>query len=357
MTISCPVCHQDNRDNAKFCAHCGENFAAYTPCPSCHALSKSTKFCTSCGQKMEAAVQVPVADEKIPALSDVASVSPAAEAATLPERVAQALERAPTPLPDKVATPLASEPTTAPVPADAAHEPLLERSPEPEAKMKNLTGNAEGGTPQSNLKLIISGALGAVLLVVGGYWFVTQKKTAEPSLATTTSAPSSAAPTPSVAVPQLAVSEPPKAESEAPPAIANPTTIAEPTLTQPVVTAPAPAPASTVKPNVVVPPMKTAAVKKKSAESPAHDVVKTEPLKSVAAAPPVVAEPPPPPKPVVRSIDEQFSSRAAAECAKDFTWLICREKIRFSVCDGKWSENPPAGQSICKGVATKNGSH
>jgi hypothetical protein len=64
-----------------------------------------------------------------------------------------------------------------------------------------------------------------------------------------------------------------------------------------------------------------------------------------------------PPKPVAagKSLDDQYNERAAAECTPGFVGILCREKLRLSVCSDKWSESPPPGQSICKQNSNKEG--
>lgn len=49
-----------------------------------------------------------------------------------------------------------------------------------------------------------------------------------------------------------------------------------------------------------------------------------------------------------KTLDDQFNARKSAECPVGFTGLICHEKIRFAMCNDKWSDNPPLGQSACK---------
>lgn len=52
-------------------------------------------------------------------------------------------------------------------------------------------------------------------------------------------------------------------------------------------------------------------------------------------------------QPENRSIDQLYEERAAAECAKGFSGLVCREILHNKLCNGRWSANPPAGQSRC----------
>ena len=48
-----------------------------------------------------------------------------------------------------------------------------------------------------------------------------------------------------------------------------------------------------------------------------------------------------------RSIDQAFKQRAAAECEEGLFGIICQEKIRHTLCDGRWSTTPVSGQKIC----------
>lgn len=53
------------------------------------------------------------------------------------------------------------------------------------------------------------------------------------------------------------------------------------------------------------------------------------------------------PRPEAKTIDQLYEERVAAECAKGITGLICREIINTKLCNGRWSETPPAGQKRC----------
>lgn len=77
-------------------------------------------------------------------------------------------------------------------------------------------------------------------------------------------------------------------------------------------------------------------------ENAAVPAKETPPRQQVAAA----AAPPPPRNPA-RSINQIFRERSASECEDGLSGLICREKLRFRLCDGHWAAQPPPGQSIC----------
>jgi len=52
--------------------------------------------------------------------------------------------------------------------------------------------------------------------------------------------------------------------------------------------------------------------------------------------------------PAQRSIDETYNARTAATCEKGLLLgLVCREKIRFGLCDGKWTKTQVPGMTIC----------
>lgn len=333
MSISCPVCQKENRDQAKFCVHCGENFASYHPCPSCHALSRSSKFCTACGQKMEApAPQATAGEAMLPV--------PAAQAllATAPEPpLAPASIPVPVPVPETVFEPapeVAPESQPEPVPeSEPAPKSAPVSSPVPAREEKGSASNPNGTGAKSTPNLLVSGVLVAALLAGGAYWFVSKDKATDPDLVATT--PSQApvvqvAPSPA---PQAAASAAPT-EEPAPVPVAVP------------VTPPAD------QPKAEVPPAKLAVVKKKPAEKKTPESLPVTPVQSAFEAPPVKVDTPLPPKQIARTLDETLNARVAAECAKGFSGLLCREKIRFSVCDGKWSESPPPGQTACKGTGT-----
>lgn len=48
------------------------------------------------------------------------------------------------------------------------------------------------------------------------------------------------------------------------------------------------------------------------------------------------------------TIDQQLDEQVAAQCPKGIPGLLCKEKLRFSLCSGKWSGNPPPGETACK---------
>lgn len=48
------------------------------------------------------------------------------------------------------------------------------------------------------------------------------------------------------------------------------------------------------------------------------------------------------------SIDEQYNQRAASECPAGGSGFFCREKVRYQLCNNRWSASPQPGHSICQ---------
>lgn len=66
---------------------------------------------------------------------------------------------------------------------------------------------------------------------------------------------------------------------------------------------------------------------------------------AVATAP---EPPPPPPRKAARTVDQAWHERVASECGSGFGGVVCGEKLRYKLCEGRWTENPSPGQSICQ---------
>jgi hypothetical protein len=49
-----------------------------------------------------------------------------------------------------------------------------------------------------------------------------------------------------------------------------------------------------------------------------------------------------------RSIDEIYNERAAAECERGFLGLVCREKVRWSLCEGRWTPDEVPSMTVCR---------
>lgn len=69
--------------------------------------------------------------------------------------------------------------------------------------------------------------------------------------------------------------------------------------------------------------------------------------KPMERAAPEAKTPLPMPAHVEKSIDDIFKERDTRECDPGFTGIICREKLRITLCDGKWSNEPTPGRSLC----------
>lgn len=97
--------------------------------------------------------------------------------------------------------------------------------------------------------------------------------------------------------------------------------------------------------------------KKPATEKPVKQS-KTKDTGAPASPPTVEVRTPAPTEPApsekTKTVNEQFQERVAKECS-GLSWLICREKVRFSVCAGRWSEDPPPGQTICRGASGQSG--
>lgn len=48
-----------------------------------------------------------------------------------------------------------------------------------------------------------------------------------------------------------------------------------------------------------------------------------------------------------KKTDDTYNDRVAAECRKGVAGLICREKVRWSLCEGKWTDVKVPGNTIC----------
>ena len=81
----------------------------------------------------------------------------------------------------------------------------------------------------------------------------------------------------------------------------------------------------------------------KSTQSVAKEIpsAKSNILKSAAPVTPTMSS-------LTKTLDEQFNQRVSAECGSGIGGLICREKVRFSICSDKWSISPPVGEESCR---------
>jgi len=99
------------------------------------------------------------------------------------------------------------------------------------------------------------------------------------------------------------------------------------------------------QPPMQQPPMQT----QPSANVPQQDVM-PEPMPQEARKRKAAIENPSPRRNVrmAGSIDDQYQQRAASECPLGGSGFFCREKIRYQLCNNRWSPTPPQGQSTCQ---------
>ena len=48
------------------------------------------------------------------------------------------------------------------------------------------------------------------------------------------------------------------------------------------------------------------------------------------------------------AVDELYRRRAAERCAEGVFGLMCREALRFELCEGKWSREARSGMTTCR---------
>jgi hypothetical protein len=150
----------------------------------------------------------------------------------------------------------------------------------------------------------------------------------------------------------------------APAPIPVPVPEAKPPVAQPAAVKPAPAPTP-------VPVPVTKAAETKAPSKPASKVTdvkptpkpiakKPEPKKVVVekAEPKVVkadvktSEPVKVARASSKSVDDQFAE-SSKSCDPGFMGTVCREKARWKLCDGRWSETPTDGQTACRQAPTQ----
>lgn len=49
-----------------------------------------------------------------------------------------------------------------------------------------------------------------------------------------------------------------------------------------------------------------------------------------------------------RAIDELYRQRAAERCDEGLYGLLCRQRLRFELCEGKWTQDAHSGMEICR---------
>ena len=309
--MNCPQCGAENPDSAKFCSKCGATLAVPAPepvtppppppvteCPACKAPRKDdAKFCGACGHRFEEAAAL-------------------AEASTVPGAAGNPLPESP------------KESAAVPVPADAPK------------------GN-------NTMIVIIIVVLLAIIAAAGGGWYMWNKGKSAPSPQTTATQPGVEGQQPGQpGMPQVDANgmpiKQPGAEGGQPgqptqpgmPQVdANGMPISQPGQTP-------------VQPGAAAQPaqQQPVAAGQRQVAQPSQDVM-PEPMPQEARKRRAQSEAGVQPQRKVRaggSIDQQYEQRAAAECPSGGGGFFCREKIRYQLCNGRWSENPPPGQVMCR---------
>ena len=102
-----------------------------------------------------------------------------------------------------------------------------------------------------------------------------------------------------------------------------------------------------------------------AAQSPASEIDRAEQERATLPVPPPAAVPRriPPQEDARRkeaartamrraaaptAVDEVYRRRAAERCAEGLYGLVCREALRFELCEGKWTPDAPSGMKICR---------
>lgn len=352
MSLTCPTCKADNKDGAKFCKECGGSFANLIPCPSCNALIKPGKFCASCGHSFVAAapkseaptspvVEAPQVERPPAVIQPQPSVIAAIAPETLPTIAAPIADPTPT-----TARPAPAPPQTPTAPAASSSSPSVGESSPP---MGVLSANQQPN--KTNAKVAYALIPLALVLALGGFYWWKSTQTENP-----TAAAPAAASTPAAVTPEVAAPPPPEPVAPQPPAVTTDPTPAPamapapaPQKQEPEKQAPAKLPNVAVKP---APPEKRPAAEKPVAARPQVQAPAAPPAPVVEKQQPKT-EPPKPAAPA-KTLDEAYNDRITAECAQGFfPGMACREKIRWQMCDGKWSPDALPGQATCKGAGAK----
>ena len=361
MNIKCPGCAAENKEGAKFCKGCGTSFASLVTCPACSVLVKPGKFCPSCGHNFSA--PPPQVEEKPSAevieASDTNAKEPAIaapiEATVIDVDVAQVPPSPPPPPPPIFVAPIVE--VKVPAPPEAPVVPVVQQAPTGSKASAVTPGQQERKT---NLTLVYA-LIPLVIVMAGGiYWWKSNSApTATPVSETVTSsvetqAPAVAPPPPSIPTPVA----PPAAEPAPTPApepkvpeAPQPEPAAAP-VHVPVAKAVPAAPVAPVKAPVVKPePTKVPVTSAKPDVAAKNPSVVNAPAASVQPA--VRAEAPKSASPA-KTLDALYQDRITAECPQGFfPGFACREKVRWQMCEGKWSPDAIAGQTTCKGSGSK----
>lgn len=198
---------------------------------------------------------------------------------------------------------------------------------------------AESETPQAPARSVLAATVAAMAAAAGGYWLCAVPIKAEmpiPEIVVTAPVASSS----------RSVTDPfPLQTSQDLPVPVSPDT----TASEPVVEPPAIPP---TRPNVEVPRKKSRKADRRGEAVPTR--------KTASPRPPV----PPPAEhrqviptrqsfvpPTARGnnrVDDIYNKRAKAKCARGLMGLVCREMIRFELCDGKWTADEIPGMTRCR---------
>ena len=100
---------------------------------------------------------------------------------------------------------------------------------------------------------------------------------------------------------------------------------------------------------------KMAAVQRQAVQTPvAAPVAASAPAAAIVSAHPVHKTEEPAASNTGKTLDDAYNVRIANECEQGFvSGLVCREKVRWQMCNGKWSPDPPPGQLTCRAGARK----
>lgn len=223
----------------------------------------------------------------------------------------------------------AAEEAAAPSPAGAGSpSPAAPAAPVQPEPTRERAGRVGATTPATVIAAVFVLSVG-----VAGYWFQVVR------------------PEPGMSIPAPIVTDPAAADRASPATTPVPS---EPSATRTVAV-----PADTSAPDPIVQAPAAPAVKAKSKPSRKRRAA----LRRVEATPvrrevppaiesrQAVATPPPPVQATVRAegnrIDELYRKRVAATCAPGLAGLFCREKIRFCLCDGRWTAERVPGMTRC----------
>lgn len=285
----CTKCGHANRDTAKFCAQCG----------------------TALGRRI----------------------------ATAPDATAA----------DSQPKPQAPAPVSKPVP-DAAMTPHAEVTSAAATTQTDTDAAASAAPLSANSNSRNAIVLGSVVLVcvlaAAATWILTRKQTTEAPVAAEAAPPQSAA----AAIPDTAAeaaSGVPVPDS-LPPAPGMP---AKPAAEKPVVLSEAEVQRLVARLQQEPSPFSCQAaaqrIRKDNNTGPAQAMNISKRAWPQLCAPESIAAAAALPPPESRTIDQLYEERAAAECAKGLSGLLCREALHIKLCNGRWSANPPPGQSRC----------